>query len=138
MKIFVSNLCCKTLNTCEYFYDHVIVSRITKNIIILPASFVSGCGQSFCKMISTRSWSSEMEFHYVKTRKSRVHQGCHETMHTAYQRSGVGILKIDDLSVIKEMKEKLGGHDLISFSTPEFAVHAQAAYCTISINSSGV
>lgn len=43
------------------------------------------------------------------------------------------ILKIDDLSVIKEMKEQLGGHDLVSFSTPEFAAHAQTAYDSLEI-----
>jgi hypothetical protein len=43
------------------------------------------------------------------------------------------ILKIDDLNVVKEMKEQLGGHDLISFSTPEFAVRAQAAYDSLEI-----
>lgn len=43
------------------------------------------------------------------------------------------ILTIDDLSVIKEMKEQLGGRDLISFSTPEFAMRAQAAYDSLEI-----
>jgi hypothetical protein len=43
------------------------------------------------------------------------------------------ILKIKDLSVIKEMKERLGGHDLVSFSTNEFAVRAQAAYDSLGI-----
>lgn len=38
------------------------------------------------------------------------------------------ILTIYDLSVVKEMKEQLDGCDLISFSTPEFAVHVQATY----------
>jgi hypothetical protein len=43
------------------------------------------------------------------------------------------ILKIDDMRVIKEMKEQLGGHDLISFSTCEFAALAQAAYDSLEI-----
>ena len=43
------------------------------------------------------------------------------------------ILKIDDMRVIKEMKEQLGGHDLISFSTREFAAHAQAAFDSLKI-----
>jgi hypothetical protein len=43
------------------------------------------------------------------------------------------ILNIDDLSVIKELKEQLGGRDLISFLTPEFATRAQVAYDSLEI-----
>lgn len=43
------------------------------------------------------------------------------------------ILTIDDLIVVKEVKEQLDGCDLISFLTPEFAVHAQAAYNSLDI-----
>jgi hypothetical protein len=32
------------------------------------------------------------------------------------------LLKIEDFSVIKDLKEELGGDELISFSTPEFHI----------------
>ena len=43
------------------------------------------------------------------------------------------ILKIDDMCVIREMKEQLGGHDLISFWTREFTAHAQEAFDLLKI-----
>lgn len=43
------------------------------------------------------------------------------------------LLKIDDLSVIKKLKEELGGEQLLSFSTPEFSVHAQKAFDSLDI-----
>ena len=45
------------------------------------------------------------------------------------------LLKIDDsnLSIIKRLKEELGGEELISFSTPEFSVHALEAFNTLDI-----
>jgi hypothetical protein len=43
------------------------------------------------------------------------------------------LLKIEDLSIIKRLKEELGGDGLVSFSTPEFSVHAQKAYDTLNI-----
>jgi len=44
------------------------------------------------------------------------------------------LLKIEDLSVIKKLKEELGGEELVSFSTPEFAARAQKAYDSLGIN----
>ena len=89
----------KMLNTSEYFYGHVEVAHITKTIAMLPASFVSGCGQSFFNRISTLSWSLETEFQYVKTRESQVHQACHETMHSAYQQSGMAEIVFSRLMI---------------------------------------
>jgi hypothetical protein len=43
------------------------------------------------------------------------------------------LLKINDLSVIEGLKKELGGDELVSFSTPEFSAHAQAAYDSLAI-----
>jgi hypothetical protein len=43
------------------------------------------------------------------------------------------LLKIDDIGVIRKLKEELGGDDLVSFSTPEFSVRAQEAYDSLNI-----
>jgi hypothetical protein len=44
------------------------------------------------------------------------------------------LLKIEDLSIIKELKKELGGSELVSFSTPEFSVRAQKAYDSLNIS----
>jgi len=43
------------------------------------------------------------------------------------------LLKIDNLSVIKKLKEELGGDELVSFSTSEFSVCAQKVYDSLDI-----
>jgi hypothetical protein len=43
------------------------------------------------------------------------------------------LLKIEDLSVIKQLKEELGGDELVSFSTPEFSSRAQEAYDSLNV-----
>lgn len=43
------------------------------------------------------------------------------------------LLRVDDFSIIKILKEKLGSEELVSFSTPEFLVHAQEAYDFLAI-----
>jgi len=43
------------------------------------------------------------------------------------------LLKIDDISIIKKLKEELGGDDLVSFLTPEFSVCAREAYDSLDI-----
>jgi hypothetical protein len=43
------------------------------------------------------------------------------------------LLKIEDLGVIAELKESLGGEALLAFSTMEFAVRAQNAYDLLGI-----
>ena len=43
------------------------------------------------------------------------------------------LLKIEDLSVITELKESLGGEALLAFSTTEFMVCAQNAYDSLDI-----
>jgi len=43
------------------------------------------------------------------------------------------LLGIDNLTVIAELKESLGGDGLISFSTPEFSAHAQEHYDSLAI-----
>jgi hypothetical protein len=43
------------------------------------------------------------------------------------------LLKIEDISVIKKLKEELGGEELVSFSTPEFSARAQEAYDSLDI-----
>jgi len=43
------------------------------------------------------------------------------------------LLKIQDLSVIENVKEELGGATLISFSTPEFSMCSQEAYNSLAI-----
>ena len=44
------------------------------------------------------------------------------------------LLKIEDISIIKKLKEELGGKELVSFSTPEFSVHTQEAYNSLDIS----
>ena len=43
------------------------------------------------------------------------------------------LLKIEDLSIIKELKDKLGGDELVSFLTPEFSVHALEAFNSVDV-----
>lgn len=45
------------------------------------------------------------------------------------------LLKIppEDLTVIKKLKEELGGDELLSFSTPEFSICAQKAYDSLDL-----
>jgi hypothetical protein len=45
------------------------------------------------------------------------------------------LLKIEDsdLSIIKDLKEELGGDELVSFSTPEFSVHALEAFNSLDL-----
>ena len=43
------------------------------------------------------------------------------------------LLKVNDLSVIDGLKSRLGGKELVSFSTPEFSAHAQEAYDSLGI-----
>jgi len=43
------------------------------------------------------------------------------------------LLKIEDLSIIKELKDKLGGDELVSFSTPEFSVRALEAFNSVDV-----
>ena len=46
------------------------------------------------------------------------------------------LLKIDDsdISIIKKLKEELGGDELVSFSTPEFSARAREAYDSLDIS----
>lgn len=43
------------------------------------------------------------------------------------------LLKIDDLALIREMKDQLGGKQLLEFSTPEFDYAAQTAYDSLNV-----
>ena len=43
------------------------------------------------------------------------------------------LLKLEDLSVVSELKEELGGDALIAFSMPEFAARAQVVYDSLGI-----
>ena len=43
------------------------------------------------------------------------------------------LLKIDDLTLIKELKEAVGGEDLLAFVSKEFSDRAQAMYDTLGI-----
>src|ERR1700678_411571 len=43
------------------------------------------------------------------------------------------LLRLEDLSVVSELKEELGGDALISFSTREFSAHAQVVYDSLEL-----
>lgn len=43
------------------------------------------------------------------------------------------LLKIDDLTIIRKLKEELGGEELVSFSTPEFSVQALEAFNSLEV-----
>jgi len=43
------------------------------------------------------------------------------------------LLKIDDTSVIRKLKDELGGDELVSFSTPEFSVLAEEVFNSLNI-----
>ncbi len=45
------------------------------------------------------------------------------------------LLKIDDLALIREMNNQLGGERLIKFSSPEFDHSAQTAYVSLNVSS---
>jgi len=45
------------------------------------------------------------------------------------------LLKIDDLMLIREMKDQLGGKQLLEFSSPEFDHSAQTVYDSLNISS---
>ena len=44
------------------------------------------------------------------------------------------LLRIEDTSIIKKLKDELGGDELVSFSSPEFSVCAQKAYDSLDIS----
>ena len=72
----------------------------------------------------------------AKTRTSQVHLECHATMPSACWRNGGGrdcLLKLEDLSVVSELKEEPGGDALIAFSMPEFVARAQVVYDSLGI-----
>ena len=131
MKEFIIRM---TLNISEYYLSTCYCVFTSKEILL------SELGQWLWPKLLRKSMKEFIEFRNgVRMRKDREKAGPsgmsrNEAFSLPESWGGRNCLLKVDMGVIRELKEAMGGDEILNFVSVEFSQRAQAAYDTLKIN----